>query len=104
MPTDDTYIDGCGVLPDEPIGTGTRIRFRLTEDPQQDVSVYLHGGVLHIAGQYRPVRVLRLEENHVDITTKVWRKPNVQTEEEDPVVGDGISSRDSTGSEQAPNG
>jgi hypothetical protein len=70
-----TYIDGCGLIADEPIGKDVRIRFRLDEDPQQDISVYLQDGILHIAGQYRPVIVTRLEENHVDVVTKKWRKP-----------------------------
>lgn len=73
---DNTFIDGCGVVHDVPMGTDVRIRFRLSDDPQQDISVYLQSGVLHIAGQYRPLRVVHMEENHVDITTKVWRKPH----------------------------
>lgn len=69
-----TFVDGCGVVADGPIGEGTRIRFKLDEDRQQDVSVYVEDGVLHVLGQYRPLVVVTVEDNHVDIATKVWPK------------------------------
>ncbi len=68
----DTYIDGCGVVADTPIGTGTRIRFRSTESGQHDISVYMEDGVLHVLGQYRPLAVVVVEENHVDVSTIRW--------------------------------
>lgn len=68
----DTLIDGYGIIPDVPIGKGTRIRFRLEESGQQDISVYLEDGILHIVGQYRPLVTVVVEENHVDIATKKW--------------------------------
>jgi hypothetical protein len=68
----DTFIDGCGVVSDTPIGTGTRIRFRLEDDRQQDISVYLEDGVLHVLGMYRPLVVVSVEDNHVDVSTIRW--------------------------------
>jgi hypothetical protein len=68
----DTYIDGCGVVADEPIGEGTRIRFKLEENRQNDISVYVEDGVLHILGQYRPLVVVKVEPNHIDVTTERW--------------------------------
>ena len=74
MPDADTFIDGCGVISDTPIGEGTRIRFKLMDDRQQDVSVYVEDGVLHILGQYRPLIAVTVEDNHIDVATKVWPK------------------------------
>jgi hypothetical protein len=68
----DTLIDGYGVIPDTPIGIGTRIRFRLEESGQYDITAYVEDGVLHVAGQYRPLVTVVVEENHVDIVTKRW--------------------------------
>lgn len=76
MESPDTYLDGCGVVPDTPLGVGTRIRFKLENNPQQDISVYVEDGILHIVGQYRPLVCVSVEENHIDIATKVWSKPN----------------------------
>lgn len=70
----DTFIDGCGVISDTPIGEGTRIRFKLEENRQQDISVYVEDGVLHILGQYRPLISVVVEDNHIDVATKVWPK------------------------------
>lgn len=69
----DTFVDGCGVLHDIPIGEGVRIRFKLVDDRQQDISVFVQDGQLHIYGQYRPL-VLALDgnNNHVRIETQVW--------------------------------
>lgn len=68
----DTFIDGCGVLKDTVIGKGTRIRFRLAEDRQQDVSVVLENGQLHIYGMYRPVIISFDQPNHFSVETLVW--------------------------------
>lgn len=68
----DTFVDGCGVVADKPLGEGTRIRFRLESDRQQDISVYVEDGVLHILGQYRPLIATTLESNHIDIVTERW--------------------------------
>ena len=67
-----TFIDGCGVYKDTPIGEGTRIRLRLAEDRQQDISVYLEDGVLHIFGMYRPLIIESVQPNHITIDTKRW--------------------------------
>lgn len=71
-----TFVDGCGVFPDTPIGEGTRIRFRLAKDRQQDISVYVENGRLHILGMYRPL-LLGLtpnNDNYINVDTQVWKK------------------------------
>lgn len=71
----DTFVDGCGVFADTPLGEGTRIRFRLQDDRQQDVSVFVQDGQLHIYGQYRPLLlVLDGNNNHMRIETEAWNK------------------------------
>lgn len=73
MSEPNTFIDGCGLFADTPIGEDTRIRFRLAEDRQQDISVFLYKGVLHVYGMYRPlVIVMSGEDNHLGLDTKVW--------------------------------
>ena len=78
----DTFVDGCGVVADGPIGSGTRIRFKLDEDRSQDISVYVRDGVLHVIGQYRPVLVVAVEENHIDVVTERWPKRGTQEDQE----------------------
>lgn len=78
----DTFVDGCGVVADGPIGNGTRIRFKLDEDRQQDISVYVQDGILHIIGQYRPLVAVRLEENHIDVGSVRWPKRDSQENQE----------------------
>lgn len=68
----DTFIDGCGVALDLPIGEGTRIRFKLEEDRQQDITVFVKDGALHIQGMNRPVFVHWPEENYIQVGTVDW--------------------------------
>lgn len=69
----DTFIDGCGVLKDTPVGKGIRIRFRLAEDRQQDITVHVEDGRLHIYGMYRPLVLgLTVDDNYVSVGTMVW--------------------------------
>ena len=70
--TPDTFIDGGGVIADVPLGEGTRIRFWIDEDRQNDISVFVKDNVLHVVGQYRPLTTVIVEENHVDVTTVKW--------------------------------
>lgn len=70
----DTFVDGCGVYPDAPIGKGTRIRFKLDEDRQQDISVYVEDGILHICGMYRPVIITFDQPNHFTVDTVRWHR------------------------------
>lgn len=70
MPTPDTFVDGCGTISDEVIGSGTRIRFKLDEDRNRDISVFVQDGVLHIIGQYLPLIVSPVERNYVEVNTK----------------------------------
>ena len=68
----DTFVDGCGVFADAPVGKGTRIRYQQHEDRQQDISVYLEDGKLHVLGMYRPLLVSYVEDNHLTIETERW--------------------------------
>lgn len=74
-----TFLDGCGVLADTDIGRDVRIRFRLAEDRQQDISVVVQDGELHIYGQYRPVIITFDQANHISVGTQVWAKPKCPT-------------------------
>jgi hypothetical protein len=62
-----TAIDGGGVILDEPLPDGTRIRFRLGDKGCHDVSVYVEDGVLHVSGQYRPLLLALVERNHLEV-------------------------------------
>ena len=70
--TPDTFIDGGGVIDDVPLGEGTRIRFWIDEDRQNDISVFVKDNVLHILGQYRPLTSVVVDGNHLDVTTVKW--------------------------------
>jgi hypothetical protein len=72
--SEDTYVDGCGVLNDIPLGEGTRIRLRLSEDRQQDISIFVDDGIVHVYGMYRPLNAAQIEDNHICVDTKVWPK------------------------------
>ncbi len=78
----DTSIDGCGVFPDTPIGEGTRIRFQLDEDRQQDISVYVEDGILHVYGMYRPVIITFDQPNHFLVDTVRWHSRESQENQE----------------------
>ena len=75
--SDNTYLDGCGIHRDLSVGKDTRILFQLDDDRQQDISVHLEDGVLHIYGVYRPLIVMPEEANRIGITTEFWPKENV---------------------------
>lgn len=66
-----TFIDGCGVLPDTPIGDGTRIRFQLDEDRQKDISVFVEDGKLRVYGMYQQLIITFDQPNHIDIHTEM---------------------------------
>lgn len=68
--SDDTFIDGCGTIADVPIGSGTRIRLKLDDDRQKDISVFVQDGVLHVVGQYLPLVISPVERNYIEIDTK----------------------------------
>lgn len=74
MSEPNTSIDGCGVFRDTPIGDDIRIRLQLDKDRQQDISVFLEDGVLHVFGMYRPLIITEVEQNHVIIDTKRWTR------------------------------
>lgn len=65
-----TAIDGGGVLHDEPLPDGVRIRFRLGSLGQHDVTAYVVNDVLHIVGQYLPLSVTVIEVNHFEVQVK----------------------------------
>jgi hypothetical protein len=66
----DVYLDGCGVLPDQPLPVGSRIRFRLCDDAGRDVTAHVANGVLHVQGFRLPVDVGVCTAAHVTIQTR----------------------------------
>lgn len=63
------WLDGGGVIPDQPLATDTRLRIRLTDNPAEDVTVCVEGGQLHILGQYARLRVRQTEPHRVSVET-----------------------------------
>lgn len=62
------YLDGGGVIADRELADHTRLRVRLTDNPADDVSVYVEDGRLHVAGQYARLCVRQVEANRVSVT------------------------------------
>lgn len=67
----DTFVDGCGLLWDGPIGTGTRIRFVIDEDRQKDITAFVQDGKLHIYGVYQQLIISFDQPNHIEIATEM---------------------------------
>jgi hypothetical protein len=61
----DTYVDGGGVFADAPLIAGTRLRLCPTEDPTEDVNVWVADGMIHVVGQYAPLAARHAALNHV---------------------------------------
>jgi cytosine/adenosine deaminase-related metal-dependent hydrolase len=61
----DTYVDGGGVFADTPLDAGTRLRLCPTDDPTEDVNVWVNDGKIHVVGQYSPLAVRHAALNHV---------------------------------------
>lgn len=67
----DTFVDGCGLLWDAPIGTGTRIRFVIDEDRQKDITAFVQDGKLHIYGVYQQLIISFDQPNHIELHTEL---------------------------------
>lgn len=65
----DFAIDGWGAVADQELPDGTRIRVRLSESAADDLSIWVHRGELHIAGQYQTVHADRVAPNHVRVNS-----------------------------------
>lgn len=63
----DTFIDGCGVVKDQPLPEGTRLRLCPTEDPSEDVTVFVFDGAVHLVGQYSPLDSCPTARNRVAV-------------------------------------
>lgn len=65
----DTWIDGSGVVADEPLPEGAWIRFVLDpEIREKDVVAYVQGGKLHVVGPWRMLDIEQRALNIVDIS------------------------------------
>jgi hypothetical protein len=64
-------MDGGGVVPDVDLPENSRVTF-LLPGADQAVTAWVEGGVLHVAGQYRPVVVERVAANHVTVGLQRW--------------------------------
>ena len=67
----DTFVDGCGLLWDSPIGTGTRIRFVIDEDRQKDITAFVQDGKLHVYGVYQQLIITFDQPNHIELHTEM---------------------------------
>jgi alkyl hydroperoxide reductase subunit AhpC len=75
MSSTDTYVDGGGVLKDQPLTAGSRIRFVLDpEDRSKDVVAYIENGALHVRGCYRMLDTLQSAVNAIDVIAMPWPK------------------------------
>lgn len=66
----DTWVDGCGVIADQPLGDGVRVRFRLDTDPLHDVTARVADGRLHVAGMNSPLTIEPIEPHRLTVTTR----------------------------------
>lgn len=68
VPVSDTWLSGGGVLPDQALPGGTRLRMRAGATAREDVDVYVgEDGRVHIVGHYGTVHAQRVEPNHVAV-------------------------------------
>jgi hypothetical protein len=69
-PESDIYVDGGGVLKDQPLTPGSHILFVLDpRDRSKDVVAYVHDGMLHVHGCYLKIAVEQVAVNAVDLRT-----------------------------------
>jgi hypothetical protein len=52
----DTFISGGGIFDDQELPDGSRIRFRPTGNPSEDIDAWVEDGVVYLAGHYRRLR------------------------------------------------
>ncbi len=64
---DDTFVDGCGMKKDEPLGEGVRIRYKTNGRAQDDLTVYVQDGHLYVYGMNCPIVIEPVSFNHVRI-------------------------------------
>ena len=64
----DTYLDGGGVLADQPLPHGAWIRYN-PGTPDTAITVHTDDGGLRITGHYRPLCVERVAGNEVRVTS-----------------------------------
>lgn len=68
----DTFIDGCGVIKDQPLPEGTRLRLRPVPGRDDlDISVYVEDGRVHLAGQYARLVAWSTEPNRVEVMSTI---------------------------------
>jgi cytosine/adenosine deaminase-related metal-dependent hydrolase len=53
------------VFADTPLDAGTRLRLCPSDDPTEDVNVWVNDGKIHVVGQYSPLAVRHAALNHV---------------------------------------
>ncbi len=69
---DNTFIDGLGERADVPIGCDTRIRFQMSRDRSQDITVHMEQGFLVIYGPSRTLVIEPEAANRLMVRTKKW--------------------------------
>jgi hypothetical protein len=66
----DVFVDGLGVVADEPLPEGTRIRFRIDPaDPGRDLTAHVEHGQLLVSGFRYPVAFARVTPAVVAVRT-----------------------------------
>jgi len=68
-PDEPFALDGGGVVPDLQLPEVTWLRLRTSDDPADDVRVYVEDGQVHVVGQYATVHAERVAPNHVALNT-----------------------------------
>lgn len=65
----DTFLDGGGVIADQPLGEGVWIRFHPTGNPEEDIRVAVVDGVVHAVGMWRMIDTRQTALNALDVIT-----------------------------------
>jgi hypothetical protein len=69
-----TFVDGGGVLSDQPLPEDARVVFRVGPSGADAITVYVEGGQLVVSGQYRRLDPVMLEPNMLVINVRQFRE------------------------------
>ena len=68
----DIFIDGGGVVADQPLPDGTRVVFQTGSSGVDAITAYVQQGKLVLKGQYRILTVDKLDSNTITVEPRSW--------------------------------